>query len=348
MSELERSYRRWLLAYPAFYRRERGAEIVTTLLEAAGPDQTRPSRGEAAYLLMMGLKVRFVAPTWTGRVAAALVAIWAAVVIGGAGALAVWAAAAPRVPDLAAVSDSLAGRPPVDTRQVAGGGPLQTALGYRPTGEFENFAREGWDGVRPAPTGWIRQYTENPTVTTAHRLLSGLGWQTGDTRTTSQYGSPDYQVFWAHRDGEMLRVAAYADGTMDIGAFPAEPAGLLAGAITGAVAGLILAWQAVTLLAQRAARTTRQTRWLILAAGLPAPVAAAVNTLDNVLSAGPDVDALLGDIEPSGRVFLGVDLLYPLANQVANPLAVVVIGLSAAACAGLLRWERRARAVVAG
>lgn len=42
--------RRLHSAYPGFYRRERGREILTTLLDAAEPGQVRPSRGEAVYL----------------------------------------------------------------------------------------------------------------------------------------------------------------------------------------------------------------------------------------------------------------------------------------------------------
>lgn len=55
---LERRYRRLLLAYPAAYRRERGAEILDTLLESAAPGQRRPGAREVAALLLGGLRVR--------------------------------------------------------------------------------------------------------------------------------------------------------------------------------------------------------------------------------------------------------------------------------------------------
>lgn len=73
MPELERSYRRLLCAYPRFYRRERGLEILTTLLDAAEPGQVRPSPSEAMSLLWIGLRYRFVPPTRIGRLAAGLV-----------------------------------------------------------------------------------------------------------------------------------------------------------------------------------------------------------------------------------------------------------------------------------
>jgi len=58
VDELERRYRRLLVAYPAGYRTRRADEIVATLLDAAGPGRTRPSLGEAADLVAGGLRQR--------------------------------------------------------------------------------------------------------------------------------------------------------------------------------------------------------------------------------------------------------------------------------------------------
>ncbi|GAA3749593.1 hypothetical protein GCM10022225_37330 [Plantactinospora mayteni] len=54
---LEARYR-LLLAYPKRYRRERGAEMIGTLMEAAGPDQRRPTVREGAMLVLRGLQTR--------------------------------------------------------------------------------------------------------------------------------------------------------------------------------------------------------------------------------------------------------------------------------------------------
>src|SRR5262245_63412579 len=43
-SELERRYRRLMLAYPRRYRGQRGEEMLATLLETAATGQRRPSR----------------------------------------------------------------------------------------------------------------------------------------------------------------------------------------------------------------------------------------------------------------------------------------------------------------
>lgn len=54
---LERRYRRLLRAYPAGYRRERGEELVSTLIEVSG-DRARPPLRETAHLVAGGLAAR--------------------------------------------------------------------------------------------------------------------------------------------------------------------------------------------------------------------------------------------------------------------------------------------------
>ncbi|GGM55494.1 hypothetical protein GCM10011608_45440 [Micromonospora sonchi] len=345
MPDLERSYRRLLCAYPGSYRRERGLEILTTLLDAAEPGQVRPSRGEAAYLLVNGLRYRFVPPTWIGRLAAGLVAIWAAVVLSGAGALAVWAFANPEEPDLAAFSDDLVGRPASFALELPGDDLLDMAYAYRTYGEFQDFAEEGWDGGRPAPMGQSRVYaqvTETPTVLAdAYEHLTSAGWRTGALSqggVDSQAGvhSP-HGVFWAYQDGVLLRVSGYDNQTgVTVSAYPIEPSGVLAGAVAGFAIGLIVVWQGMTWMAHRVARTPMPIRRLILLLGLPALIACGVNTLDNVLSMVPDPD--------TASVLFAADYLYPLANQIANPLAVSVIALaligSLSLIAGAARMSR--------
>ncbi|MGW4502687.1 hypothetical protein ACWENR_29290 [Micromonospora sp. NPDC004336] len=58
MTDLERRYLRLLLAYPAEYRRARGAEIVGTYLDLAEPGRRWPSPADAADLLRGGLRQR--------------------------------------------------------------------------------------------------------------------------------------------------------------------------------------------------------------------------------------------------------------------------------------------------
>jgi hypothetical protein len=57
-ARLERRYRSLLLGYPASYRQDRGAELVSTLLAAAKPGQRTPTIAEAFDLLYNGLRTR--------------------------------------------------------------------------------------------------------------------------------------------------------------------------------------------------------------------------------------------------------------------------------------------------
>jgi hypothetical protein len=54
----ESGYRRLLRAYPAWYRRERGEEILDTLLAAAPRGRTWPSLRDSRALILGGLRVR--------------------------------------------------------------------------------------------------------------------------------------------------------------------------------------------------------------------------------------------------------------------------------------------------
>lgn len=329
MSDLERSYRRLLRAYPGFYRRERGLELLTTLLDAAEPERARPPFGEAAHLLWTGFWHRFVPPTRIGKLVGGFVTIWAAVVLSGAGALAVWGIANPEKPDLAAFSDELIGRPASDTYELPGDNLLDMAHAYPIAGRFQDFADEGWAGPRPAPMGQSRVYkqvADRPTdLADIYRHLTEMGWQTG----TLSHGAVDSPadvnprngVFWASRQGVLLRVDRYGDKAgVTVSAYPIEPNGVLAGAIAGFVIGLIVVGQAMTWLAHRAVRTSRSTQRLVAALGLSALVASAVNTLDSVLSMVPDPS--------TASVLFAADYMYPLASQIADPLAFGVIGLA--------------------
>lgn len=58
MTGLERRCRWLLLAYPAWYRRERSGEMLGTLLEASPPGRRWPSFRDARALVIGGLRVR--------------------------------------------------------------------------------------------------------------------------------------------------------------------------------------------------------------------------------------------------------------------------------------------------
>ncbi|BCJ43429.1 hypothetical protein GCM10010168_42610 [Actinoplanes ianthinogenes] len=321
MPELELSYRRLLWAYPRFYRRERGLEILTTLMDAAEPGQTRPSRGEALHLLLIGLRYRFVPPGWISAVVAGFVTLWVALVCSGLGTVAVYAAQRPEPPRLAALADQLAGQPSATSTDASGYNPVELAYLAGTSGTLNDFSGQGWTGSRPVPDEQSRGYDGVPDVpgvlTAAYQRLQHDGWAMGEV--VRDENSPD-GVFWAERDGALITVGGtYEHSGITVHWYPVEPPGLLAGAIAGFVIGALLAWQALTWLAHRVARTGPGTRRRMLLISLPALVAAVVNSFDCVASMWP---------ASSTTVLLRTYFMYPLGNQIANPLAPAIIALS--------------------
>jgi len=80
LDQLSRSYRRLLRAYPAWYRHERGAEMLATLLDGAVPGQRRPAWRDGVNLLLGGLRCRLRPPTGFGyRLIVVLLAVFTAI-----------------------------------------------------------------------------------------------------------------------------------------------------------------------------------------------------------------------------------------------------------------------------
>lgn len=86
----DRGYRMLLLAYPRGFRRRHGADLIGTMMDAAGPDG--PSRTDLLHLAVAGLRQRFRPPV--GRPLAVLAVVLSTFIAGGFGAAGVsWAAA---------------------------------------------------------------------------------------------------------------------------------------------------------------------------------------------------------------------------------------------------------------
>lgn len=341
---LEHSYRRLLRAYPRFYRRERGLEILTTLLDAAEPGQVRATRDEATHLVLSGLRFRLVPPGWAAKVAAGVATLWLAVVLGSVGAYLAWghSAADPRVledSEIAALADALVGQPPTSVT-FDFSDPLLLADNDQTTVKFDHLGAQALPGVKPVPSGHNRGYWEVKTtrgvLDDAHRRLRAEGWRTGAITTRPEHGQG---TFWATRDGLLLRMeeqrfsgpsAAYVD------IYPVEPGGVTAVALAGFCVGLLVAWPAMTSLAHRCAGVSNRNRLLLLLFGLPALLACFANTLNNVVMAVP--------FPGSDDLLLAADLLYPLSNLVASPVAATMITVGSAGCVAILvlvPWHRR-------
>ena len=66
MSLLERRCRSLLRAYPRWYRRQPGDEMLATLLKASQPGQRWPSARETRALIIGGLRVRAAQISYVG------------------------------------------------------------------------------------------------------------------------------------------------------------------------------------------------------------------------------------------------------------------------------------------
>ncbi|GAA1887391.1 hypothetical protein [Asanoa iriomotensis] len=166
MTPLERRYRRLLLAYPRAYRRARGDELLTTLLEGAPPDRTHPPAGEAWDLVRGGLRQRFGPPhgrrytvlALLGAAAAAYVALGVAVQFAAdrdPGDVALPAAVSLMPPDVMS-----AGRASRTWTSI--GGPTQVDVTYAPgsrpvpdlVADLRSHAlAEGWAAVAATGSG---------------------------------------------------------------------------------------------------------------------------------------------------------------------------------------------------
>ncbi|GAA4445102.1 hypothetical protein GCM10023170_023500 [Phytohabitans houttuyneae] len=236
-SALERAYRRLLLAYPRRYRRERGTEILTTLLDAARPGQRRPAARDALDLVLGGLRRRLAVPRGPlPGLAATLVALLAAVATPAGAGWVSWRTTA-ATPDLAAAReavDSAIARPPVRD-------PLHYDQPF-------DLAGEGRFDPASARIGY--SYAVPPSaipaeVAAARDRLAAAGWEVTPVRDDG--GLLD---FWAARDGTIVHIGGYP---LDPGA--SEPLWadvhtrapgwfaplVLAGAGAGALAGWLCA-----------------------------------------------------------------------------------------------------------
>ncbi len=288
-SELERRYRRWLLAYPRAYRRDHEAELVTTLLDLAAPGRVRPSRPEILDLVRGGLRQRFRLPLGLPMLATAILA---SVLFAGLGAAAGswlgWRTAADLPSDSAFRGFS----------GEALGGPYQQRI--------QRLDR--WDERNPsvaASDPWLEPWSPDAARS---RLVAG-GWHLGPTPVigarTRTDGSGSATVppagrstmLTATRAGLGLRVENDTSGDTSLTRvilFPSEPFAVLPltvlGLLIGAAGGwLLVAWSACRLRPSRAS-----LRWASLGAtaaaglGLARPTATTYHLLVYLVTGAAD------------------------------------------------------------
>jgi hypothetical protein len=335
---LRRRYRRLLLAYPRAYRRRHGPEILTTLMEAAGPGRERPTAAEARDVVAGGLRQRFRLPV--GRLMM-LAALLTALTLGGLGAAVG-----------SAIGWSTAQRPPTDAAvgeltDLAMGGPNRHDTQHQPEAL----------GLRSQTTATVAGFTTAWSPTQARSRLEAAGWRvdpvetvqteatTVDTNTTIPMGTNNIV---ADRDGITLdlSIMAYRVNPSDqhetsyglLMAMPSEPASVLPVTLAGGLLGLLAGWLLAGRTGYRLRRTGTWQRAPINVLAVAAMLLLAPSTLDAwylavraaAVAAGPELvggdrlrapsayTAYIHDVSPSSFAVAGL------------MLGVIVVGLSIA------------------
>jgi hypothetical protein len=272
-ARLERSYRRLLRAYPRWYRRERGTELLTTLLDAAAPGRSRPAWRDALDIVHSGLRCRLRPPRGIGyRLTVAVLALFA-----GLGGLAVAGLVSRPAPPtetqaLAAAATALPARPAVVAGPTApcgwcptwDGGPLPradtVAVGYRPRADdVPAFMAQARD--RLAGAGWrVGPLVAEESTLHVTAARDGLAISlTGQTGTVMLDKNVD------HPDPAAVQVTLVATRALRM---PVLAAGFLGGLLAG---WLVSAW-----VLQCLRRHRRAVRVAIRATGVPVLVVAGV------------------------------------------------------------------------
>ncbi|MCW6006669.1 hypothetical protein K1W54_19080 [Micromonospora sp. CPCC 205371] len=260
---MARRYRRLLLCYPRAYRRERGEELVATLLDAAPPTRTRPTARETANLIGHGLRARLGRPTSRTVVAwAALAAVVCGLFTASVATRIAWETSRP-MPDRAEAAAILADVLPgheVDGIHVPSGlfriygEPLRlTDVDLLLFGEGNEYALTATtasrNGTPPVPL--------DQTAATAQQRLRDGGWTVYPVTHNDMYGCagppcdpttiPQDTRLLAKRGDTVLEVNLYphqaADGTyLAVTLGRTTPAAVLPAASVAGLLGTIAGW----------------------------------------------------------------------------------------------------------
>lgn len=346
-TRLARAYRRLLWAYPRDYRRARGAEMLTTLLDAAEPGRRRPGFRDALNLVVRGLRCRLSVPNHPGYVVVACTAALAVAGIGAwFGAMAGWqrgtslpttgevvAAATVAVPDAGRYLP--AGQRDCDWR--CSGNPSDDMVVFRGPNVHDSTMPE-WTEDRPRTTNPATNRVYLPLAMAhadmvtiagqAHDRLAAAGWRVSPVRT--HY---DMRIFWATRGDLTLRFEGRGTTQPESPAVAfvvhhdVPPATVPAGAGGAAVFALLGWWLAAfTLRRYRLHRPGRRTA--MLATALPGLIAAAMTSAQVAMGTAHGLISGYGTGEAMSYL-LGLPLRqYGLAALSLGVLACLVLAMT--------------------
>lgn len=262
---LARRYRTLLLAYPREYRRDRGDEIIGTLLEMAPPGRRWPTVRQSADLIRAGLRCQLGRPGSKMIVfAAAIAAVFAAFLGAGAGAWLGWqpARALPDRATTTAIERTVVPgqRPAASDREDAlfyYNDPTNASVllfgseDYVAGGDYANYGLAGGDA---------RDF-----MRAARERLRVDGWHVGYLREEGEQRNGRAVAMFAVKDGLEMTVT-FAEGTgmldtsgrnapnsLDLKIERGAPGSVLPSAVAGALLGALAGWLLVGWISRRTA-----------------------------------------------------------------------------------------------
>lgn len=248
-----RRYRRLLWAYPNWYRRERGQEILTTLLDAARPGQRHPSRHDVLDILARAALCRMRPPRgitcWIVTVIVALLA--AAAAAAAANGILVAAFASPPSEEQAiAIAEVAMAEPPHNLPGSTFRCPDYCNHQWRSGGDqVVVFDDSPWRNTGVDHTSVVYWTTPTDVIDAARHRLIADGWTIDDRQyppgaIMSGPQGPPSDGFTAYRGHLALHVHESAYPPLMLTLEPRLPSSfpLDTGSAAAAVAGLTGAW----------------------------------------------------------------------------------------------------------
>jgi hypothetical protein len=271
---MHRSYRRLLLAYPGWHRRERGLEMLTTMLDAAEPGRRRPAAADVLDVIRGGLRCRLRPPRGARpRAAAVIVALFAALAGSTLAARVSVSTVAPTPSEAEAVAaaGTALGHPP---RNVPG--PIETCPYYC----FHDWADGGDEVVTfdvpfdensgvdyVTVVAWEPYGEEASVIDGARTRMAGAGWDLGDLVVQGN----GTRYFTATNDGLSVNMIAQRETTIPTVSLQVEPqipAAVPLVAVIALPVGALVGWLFAVWVLQRRRRQSLVVRVVSGAWGL--------------------------------------------------------------------------------
>jgi hypothetical protein len=296
-------YRRLLWAYPNWYRRERGQEILTTLLDAARPGQHHPSRRDVFDILARAALCRLRPPRgaacWIATVSVALLAAAAAVAGVPNGVLAAAFASAPSEQQAIAIAQVAMAEPPHNLPGPTFRCPDYCNHQWRSGGDhvvvFDDTPHRN-TGVDHTSVVYWTWTTPTDVIDAARGRLIAEGWTVDERQypagsITSGPQGPPSDGFTAYRGHLALHVHRSSYPPLMLTLEPRLPSSFAfeGGALAGGAAGLAGGWLLIVWVQHRYRRHGPTLRGLMKLFGLlPVWVIGAATAVGLALAA-PDV-----------------------------------------------------------